>query len=130
MKSTKKVKSKTAKMTSYDSFDQWKNDQKKSSQALIQVLRKIVVDCSLPLVETVKWGNGCWIKGDLPILYIHALTDGVQFGFFAGSMITDPKEILEGKGKFVRFITVKSKDDVDAKYFAVLIKKATKIKYK
>jgi len=130
MKSSKKVKSKASVMKSYDSFDHWKRDQAKGTQALIQNLRKIVNGCSLPLAETVKWGNGCWTKGDLPILYIHALTNGIQFGFFAGSQISDPKELLGGKGKFVRFMTVRSKDDIDAKYFATLIKRAIKIKYK
>lgn len=70
MKPTKKVKSKSSKMKSYDSFDLWKRDQTKDNQALIQKLRKLVNDSALPLNETVKWGNGCWTKGNLPILYI------------------------------------------------------------
>ena len=117
-------------MKSYDNFDHWKKDQSKKAQVLIQALRKLVNDCSLPLIETVKWGNGCWIKGELPILYIYALKSEVQMGFFAGSQVADPKERLEGKGKFVRFITVSSKEDIDAKYFTALIKKAIKIKYR
>ncbi|MNY79743.1 hypothetical protein D3C86_2205120 [compost metagenome] len=66
----------------------------------------------------------------MPILYLYGMKDGVQLGFFAGSMITDSKKRLEGKGKYVRFITVESKTDIDAKYFTALIKKAIKIKYK
>lgn len=119
-----------SKMKSYESFDLWKKDQAKSLQPLIQSLRKLVNDCSLPLTETVKWGNGCWTKDDLPIVYLYAMKDGVQLGFFAGSMIADPKEMLEGNGKFVRFLPVYSKADIDAKYFTALIKKAIKIKYK
>jgi hypothetical protein len=117
-------------MKSYESFDLWKKDQTKAAQSLIPKLRKLVNDCGLPLEETVKWGNGCWTKDNLPIVYLYGLKDGVQLGFFAGSLVADPKKRLEGKGKFVRFITVKSKDDIDAKYFSALIKKAIKIKYK
>ncbi len=117
-------------MKSYDSLDEWKNDQAKTAQVLIQVLRKLVADCALPLTETVKWGNGCWAKDDLPILYIHVMDDGVQLGFFAGALISDPKELLEGKGKLVKFITIHSKADINAKDFAALIKRAIKVRYK
>jgi len=117
-------------MKNYESFAKWKKAQSKPAQALIQELRKHVNGCSLPLTEVVKWGNGCWVKGDLPILYIYARKDAVQLGFFAGALVADPKERLEGKGKFVRFITIESKDDIDAKYFATLIKRAIKINYK
>lgn len=117
-------------MKNYKSFAKWKAAQSNTAQPLIQSLRKMVNDLKLPLDETVKWGNGCWVKGELPIVYLYGLKDGVQLGFFAGSMISDPKEYLEGKGKFVRFITVKSKDEIDAKYFATLIKRASKIKYR
>lgn len=119
-----------SKMKVYESFDAWKKAQKASAQLLIRALRKLVNDCGLPLEETVKWGNGAWTKKDLAILYIHVLSRGVQLGFFAGSKVADPKEVLEGKGKFVRFITIRSKTDIDAKYFTALIKKASKIKYR
>jgi hypothetical protein len=117
-------------MKSYQSFAHWKRDQAKAAQPVIQKLRKLVNELGLPLSEDVKWGNGCWVKGDLPIVYLYAFKDGVQLGFFAGSLVVDPKRRLEGKGKYVRFITVKSKDDIDAKYFALLIKRAAKIKYR
>lgn len=130
MKATKNAKARSYKMKSYESFNEWKADQSKAVQPLIQALRKLVKDCALPLAETVKWSNGCWVKEDLPILYIYALPDTAQLGFFAGSMIADPQGLLEGKGKFVRFITVQTKADIDAKYFATLIKRAIKIKYR
>jgi hypothetical protein len=130
MKVVKKAKSKSFKMKSYDSFNLWKADQAKAVQPLIQALRKLVNDCDLPLTETVKWSNGCWVKDELPIVYIYAMKDKIQLGFFAGSLISDPKGILEGKGKFVRFITVQSKADIDPKYMTTLIKRAIKIKYR
>ncbi len=121
---------KTKIMKHYDSLELWKKAQSKSNQTLIQQLRKLVKDTGLPLVETVKWGNGCWVKGDLPVIYSYAFADGIQLGFFAGSQIADPKNLLEGKGKFVRFIKIRSRDDIDTKYFTALIKKAVKINYK
>lgn len=117
-------------MKHFESFDLWKSAQTKSNQSLIQALRKIVNSLSLPLAETVKWGNGCWVKNDLPIVYIYAGKKSVQLGFFAGSLIPDPKGILEGKGKFVRFITIHTKDEIDSKSILGFLKKAIRIKYK
>ena len=135
MKATKKVPAKvkskkTFVMKSYASFDLWKADQAKAVQPLIQALRKLVNDCGLPLEETVKWSNGCWVKDNLPIVYLYATQDKVQLGFFAGFLVSDPQEIFEGKGKCVRFITVEKKSDIDTKYFTTLIKRASKIKYR
>jgi hypothetical protein len=118
------------KMKSYESFDQWKKDQSKSNQSLIQALRKLVNGCNLPLEESVKWGNGCWLYKGLPTVYLHSSDSCVQLGFFAGAMLSDHKKRLEGKGKFIRFIPIRSKEEIDESYFLALIKKAAKIKYK
>lgn len=121
---------KKVRMKSYDSFDLWKKDQTKSNQALIQSLRKMINELGLPLEESVKWSNGVWVKDNLPIIYLYAFEGGVQFGLFAGAMITDPKKKLIGNGKCIKHIPVHKKSDIDPKYFASLIKKAIKIKYR
>lgn len=118
------------KMKAYASFDLWKKDQSKKNQALIAVLRKLVNSSGLPLEEAVKWSNGCWTQGKIPYVYIYAFKDGIQFGFLPGSSLKDPKGLLEGKGKHVRFIIIKSKSDIDGKYFTTLMKQAIKIKYR
>jgi hypothetical protein len=38
------------------------------------------------------------------------------------------KDRLEGKGKFIRIISVREDDDIDVKYFETLLKKAVKIR--
>lgn len=118
------------KMKSYDSFSDWMADQSPKNQTLIKHLRKMVNGTSLGLDEAVKWGNGCWVKDDLPVIYLYADQDMVQFGFFAGSMLTDKKDLLKGKGKYVRHIPVSTKADIDEKYFIKLAKEATKIVYR
>src|SRR4029453_13681351 len=50
-------------------------------------------------VETVKWGNGCWVKGEKPGAFAYCGPDHVQFGFFAASRVGDPGKILGGGGE-------------------------------
>jgi len=50
----------------------------------------------------------------------------VQFGFFRGSMIEDPKKLLEGQGKFVRHIKVRAASDIDERAYGALLKQAAR----
>ncbi|NRA65697.1 MAG: DUF1801 domain-containing protein [Pseudobacteriovorax sp.] len=111
-------------MKTYESFQQWYKDQSTSQKRLITALRRLVNATAPNLVESSKWTNGVWLKGDLPIIYIHSEPDHIQFGFFAGATFTDPKKILRGKGKFVRHIRVESSEDLDEKAFTTMIRKA------
>lgn len=44
---------------------------------------------------------------------IHAEHDHVQLGFYVGSSLKDPKGMLEGKDKFVRFVRIQTVKDID-----------------
>lgn len=114
------------KMKTYATFDEYLADQVARNQALIRVLRKFVKGVAPRLQESVKWGNGCWIKGDTPVAYVHCENDHVQFGFFGGSALKDPKGLLNGQGKFVRHIKVIKRTDIDEAAFSALLKQATR----
>ncbi|HVK60003.1 MAG TPA: DUF1801 domain-containing protein [Bdellovibrionales bacterium] len=117
-------------MKSYDSFKDWLADQKPAQQEMIKSIRRLIKTEFKQLEETVKWGNGCWVRDELPIVYIYGAKDHFQLGFFAGSMLKDPEGRLSGKGKFVRFVKIADKKDIDKAYFTKLIRQATKIKYR
>jgi hypothetical protein len=72
----------------------------------------------------VKWGNGCWVKGAEPVSYVYSATDHVQFGFFRGAALEDPKRLLEGNGKFVRHIKLRKSADIDERAFSALLRQA------
>ena len=78
------------------------------------------------LSEAVKWGNGCWVSGKGPVAYVYSATDYVQFGFFGGSALKDPKRLLEGEGKYVRHIKVRSPSEIDEPAFAALLGQAAR----
>jgi hypothetical protein len=112
------------KMKAYATFDDYLEDQGPKSQEIIRALRKLVRRVEPGLSETVKWGNGCWIGQKGPVAYVHTDTGCVQFGFFNGSSLKDPKGLLEGKGRYVRHTKVRAPADIDQRAFAALLRQA------
>ena len=113
-------------MKAYASFDDYLADQSKTNQPLIRALRSFVKRTAPSLAESVKWGNGCWVKGKIPVSYVYSAPDYVQLGFFMGSALKDPKKLLEGSGQYVRHIKVRKPSDIDARAFAALLRQAVK----
>ena len=112
------------KMKSYESFDAYLKDQSSKNQAIIRALRKLVKRVEPDLVESVKWGNGCWLGDNGPVAYVYSDEGFVQFGFFHGAALKDPKGILEGKGKYVRHTKVHRASGFDEKALGSLLKQA------
>jgi hypothetical protein len=111
-------------MKSYESFDEYLKDQTPRNQAIIRGLRRLVNRFEPGLSEAVKWGNGCWVGSDGPVAYVYSAPDYVQFGFFRGSSLNDPKGLLEGKGRYVRHTKVRAPSDIDGRSFAALLNQA------
>jgi hypothetical protein len=112
------------KMKSYGSFDEYMKDQTPKNQAIIRGLRRLVKRVEPDLSEAVKWGNGCWIGTNGPVAYVYSAPEYVQFGFFRGSALKDPKGLLEGKGKYVRHAKVRETSAIDERSFATLLRQA------
>jgi hypothetical protein len=112
------------KMKTYASFDQYLAGQVRGNQQVIRSLRTFVKRVAPQLQESVKWGNGCWVKGKVPVAYVYSGPDHVQFGFFRGAMLQDPKGLLQGDGKFVRHIKVFRRSDIDERSFGTLLRQA------
>jgi hypothetical protein len=114
------------KMKTYASFDAYLKDQSPRNQTIIRALRRLVTRVEPGLAEAVKWGNGCWVGDDGPVAYVFSAPEYVQFGFFYGSSLKDPKGLLEGSGKFVRHIKVPGPSAIDERAFAALLKQAAR----
>ncbi len=115
------------KMKKYEDFDAFYADQETWKKTILRALRKFVAKIAPKLEESVKWGNGCWLKGETPVAYTYAgWPDHVQLGFFMGSQLKDPEGLLEGKGKFVRFIKLKKASEIDEAAFGKLLKQASR----
>jgi hypothetical protein len=119
----KKAKnSRPQKMKAYASFADWKRDQSAKHQRLITALSKIVKKTAPEFETFVKWGQGCWILDNAPKVFIHAAEDHLQLGFYAGSRLKDPGNLLIGNGKHVRHAKVFTAKDIRPNEFAAFIK--------
>jgi hypothetical protein len=113
-------------MKTYGTFDEYLEDQSPGNRAIIRGLRRLVKRVEPELSEAVKWGNGCWIGSQGPVAYVYSAPDYVQFGFFRGSALKDPRGLLEGKGKYVRHAKVRKRSEIDEPVFAALLRQATR----
>ena len=116
------------KMKRYATFDEYFADQAPRNRSIIRALRKFVEREAPQLEESVKWGNGCWLKGKAPVAYVYSAPDHVQFGFFAGARLKDPKGLLRGEGKFVRHIRLLKLPGIDEPAFRALLRQAARLK--
>jgi len=114
------------KMKRYANFDEYFVDQSPKNRSVIRALRTFVKRVAPGLRESVKWGNGCWLKGSVPVSYVYSAPDYVQFGFFRGSALQDPQGLLEGKGQYVRHIKVRKPSDIDEDMFVALLRQAAR----
>jgi hypothetical protein len=78
------------------------------------------------LKESVKWGNGCWVKGKAPVSYVYSAADHVQFGFLHGSTLKDPRGLLEGNGQYVRHVKIRKPSDIDEDVFKAFLRQAAR----
>jgi hypothetical protein len=112
------------KMKAYESFDEYVKAQSPANQSIIRALRRFVKSKQPGLIEGVKWGNGVWVGKSGPVAYVYSDTGYVQFGFFHGASLKDPKQLLEGKARYVRHIKVRKRSAIDERAFAALLKQA------
>lgn len=117
-------------MKKYGSFDDFASDQSETNLRLVSRLRKLVNKNAPQLEETMKWGNGCWLNGDLPVIFVHCEDDHTQLGFFGGSQLDDPNKLLKGDAKYVRHIRIESEDDLDKAAISPIIIQASTHNYK
>lgn len=112
------------KMKKYASFDDYLNDQPPKNRTIIRALRRFVKRHEPELQESVKWGNGCWLKGKAPVSYVYSAPDHVQFGFVRGHALKDPRGLLEGDGQYVRHVKVRKTSEIDEAVFRALLRQA------
>ena len=113
-------------MKNHRTFAAWAADRPAKLKPVARALRALVKKRAPSLTETVKWGNGAWIGEEWPVLFLHGKDDHLQFGFFSGSELDDPAELLEGSGKYVKHIKVYTLADIREAAFARLIRQAVK----
>ncbi len=89
---------------------------------LAEVLRRLILEAG-PVEETVKWGFPTYVK-DGNVCSINDHEDYLRLQFFRGSALTDSDGLLEGTGKGMRHLKVRSKEDVQPEVIQAWVREA------
>lgn len=93
---------------------------------IVTKIRQIILDVSPDIKESIKWAQPIY-ESNGPIAYIKALKNHVNFGFWRGIDIVDPKGILQGSGEKMRHIKLKNLADIDENLFSDFIRQAIEL---
>jgi len=75
-------------------------------------LRELVSEVVPDAEEAIKWGTPVFSKVK-NICYMAVFRKHVTFAFYDGRMLKDPEGILQGTGKMMKHIKLKTLDDID-----------------
>lgn len=81
---------------------------------ILEHLRQLIHNNIDHVTEEIKWGIPVFIKNKV-FTYLRATKKHIALGFYNIDRIDDPNEILEGEGKTMRHIKVKSIEDINEK---------------
>ena len=105
-----------------EEVDQFIEKLPEEIQEITVHLRKIILDASPDLIEEYKWSMPNYSYRGL-VCYLQTAKKHVKLGFHKGNELQEGagKEILEGTGKTMRYITLKKKEDLQPEVFKTLI---------
>jgi hypothetical protein len=85
---------------------------------------KVMRGCGDDVREWLHDGHPTACVGDAAFAYVNAFRTHVNVGFFRGAEIADPDHLMEGTGRFMRHVKLRTEDDVDAAALTRLIETA------
>ena len=92
--------------------------------AIAQRWFEVMRDCGDDVRELLHDGHPTACVGDAAFGYVNAFKAHVNVGFFRGAELSDPSNLLEGTGKFMRHVKIRSESQVDATALMKLIETA------
>ena len=93
---------------------------------VVEALRKIVMEAAPDAAESIKWAQPVY-ESNGPFAYMKAFKSSVNFGFWRGIDLDDPKGLLQGSGDKMRHVKLSSTDDIDTAAFAVFVRQALEL---
>jgi hypothetical protein len=105
-------------------MDAWFNEQPGELGAIAREWFEAMRRCGDEVRELLHDGCPVACLGDAPFAYVNVFTAHVNVGFFQGASLPDPGRLLQGKGKFMRHVTLKPGTATDAASLHRLIEAA------
>jgi hypothetical protein len=93
---------------------------------VVSKVRQIVLEAAPEAKEWIKWAQPVY-ETNGPFCYIKAFKNSVNFGFWRGVDIRDPKGLLQGSGEKMRHVKLTGIDDIDEKEFAEFVRQAVQL---
>lgn len=108
----------------YDpSIDKW-FEARAELGAIARRWFEVMRACGDDVRELLHDGHPTACLGDAAFGYANAFTAHVNVGFFRGAELDDPYGILEGTGKFMRHVKIRSETGVDESALTEMIEGA------
>jgi hypothetical protein len=95
------------------SIDAWMKAQSNELGRIAKRWFEIMRNCGEDVRELLHDGHPTACVGDAAFAYVNAFKDHVNVGFFRGAEIVDPKNLLEGTGKFMRHVKLSPDREID-----------------
>ena len=106
--------------------DDYVSNLEASQRLIAEELRRIVKEAAPHARETIKWGMPVYVqKGNM--CYISGMSSYVNLGFYRGADLTDPDCLLEGTGKKLRHVKVRSVESISTESLQRLVAEAVRV---
>jgi hypothetical protein len=90
---------------------------------IVSALRMLIREAAPDATESIKWGQPVYeLNG--PFSYMKAFKSHVNFGFWRGAEMVDPKGFLKGTGNRMRHVELRSLADIDAPILQSMVRTA------
>ena len=105
-------------------------DENPELRKVVRGLRSFVMKCVPGADETVNaWGIPTF-EWKAPFCFFMVGKNHVTFGFHSGTSLHDPEGLLEGTGKNIRHVKLRTLDDVEQKGLKNLVQAAASLEGK
>ena len=109
------AKKPAAKRTAAGVDDRYFAEQPADKAALLEKLRSLVNEGVPDADVSIKWGVPFYQRNGKNVCSLAAFKEHVGINFFASpSVLVDPKKKLEGGGKSMRMLKVRTASDIDS----------------
>lgn len=105
--------------------DDWFAALPDDQRPLLEELRRLLLATNGDFEEAIKWGQPCYSLDSL-VCFLNKRKAHVVLGFQQGAHLDDPRGLLEGTGKDMRHIKIRTAEDIDKPAFQALIEEAVR----
>lgn len=102
---------------------------KGEQKAIVEHLHKLVLETAPKVKHSIKWAQPVYEESG-PFAHIKAFSSHVNFGFWRGAQLPDPRKLLSGAGDRMRHIKVTKVSDINRKAYQDFIKAAIELNAK